>query len=79
MIDREKVVKRLCMLSGGILNTVYGYHIPGDCFCGENQKTWTWEDGYRYDEKVIEFIEDAVREKIAAEFDHPEQENNNAE
>lgn len=66
MIERQEAIERLCNLTAEVLEHI-GYEGPSDCFCG---KGGFWdldcygESEYRNDGRTIEFIEEAVREKI---------------
>lgn len=69
-MDAKEVIVRLCKLQGEVRDVI-GCGTAADCFCMEDG-FWgaegyggTFEEGYRNDGKALEFIEKAVREKIA--------------
>jgi hypothetical protein len=57
MITRKEVISRLCELTSKVGNQVFNNTVPHDCFCTE-------EKGFQFSEKVLEFIEDAVKKEI---------------
>jgi len=70
-LSADDVIWRLCVLQAEVFN-----HLPdsdsADCFCGKSG-FWgtegyggTFDKGYRNSGKCLEFIENAVREKLAA-------------
>lgn len=72
-MTRQEVLNRLCELSEEIYRSIDPEcQRPNDCFCGEGG-FWTVEryaanpDRYQNAGHVVEFIEAAVREKLARE------------
>jgi len=70
-MDANEVIERLCSLQAEVHSHI-GYGFAADCFCGKGG-LWGTEgyggtvyEGYRNDGKVLEFIEAAVREKLAS-------------
>ncbi len=61
---RKELHERLCAIVGLIQNDVFEFSLATDCFCGENNCTADHQS-YRFDTKVLDFIEDAVKAKIA--------------
>jgi len=60
--DRKKVIAVLCDICTDINDKVFEYSGPSDCFCGKNPVI---EDSFfQFDESIINFIKDAVNEKI---------------
>jgi len=71
-MEAKEAIERLCKLQSEVQERVIGFDSSADCFCGEGG-FWksegyggTFAEGYRNDGKAIEFIERAVREKIAS-------------
>jgi|GEM_PF-5829948 len=68
-MNANDAIRRLCALQAKVSEHV-GYSYSADCFCGEggfwksDGYNGTFEGGYRNDGKSIEFIEQAVAEKI---------------
>lgn len=69
-LSANDVIERLCKLQSEVRDKI-GRECMADCFCG---KSGFWgtrgyggshESGYRHDGKILEFIERAVREKLA--------------
>jgi hypothetical protein len=72
MINANEVIERLCKLQEEVQNHINDDG-AADCFCRKGG-FWhvkgyggTHEEGYRNDGDALEFIENAVREKINAE------------
>lgn len=72
MMEAKEVIGRLCLLQGVVTEHI-GFDYAADCFCKESG-FWssddyggTFDEGYRNDGKALEFIEQAVREKIERE------------
>lgn len=71
--DSKDVIKRLCKLQEKVASHV-GWEYAADCFCGHGgfwtvHPTYdgTFDQGYRNDGVALEFIEQAVAEKIERE------------
>lgn len=73
-LDADEVVRRLCILQRDVSDLI-GWDHAADCFCIESPNK-TYEDGYRNEGKALEFIEQAVREKIKQELDATNKERN---
>lgn len=67
------VIRALCEIKGEVAEKVYDYHYASDCVCGDPRSIiwgedteWpnSWRGSFRHDDEVIDFIRDAVREKI---------------
>lgn len=69
----HEVICALCEIKSEVADKVYRYHYAADCVCGD-ERSLIWGDGmrwphswrgqFRHDDAVIDFIRDAVREKI---------------
>jgi len=60
-------VARLCALQKEVVDAVFGYDAPNDCFCRDPERggsNWSL-DSFRHSGQSIRFIEEAVREKLA--------------
>lgn len=77
--NSSEAIERLCKLQAEVWHAHVVDSDSADCFCGgggfwpkPGRRTQpgdydgTFENGYRNDGKCIEFIEQAVREKLAA-------------
>ena len=71
-MEAKEVIARLCELQARVGDHV-GWEYAADCFCGK-YGLWgiggydgTKANGYRNDGKALEFIEQAVKEKIERE------------
>jgi hypothetical protein len=65
--NRQEAIARLCALQREITDAVLGYDEPNDCFCADASRGGNPDPpGYwQSSGKAIEFIEEAVHEKIA--------------
>ena len=67
-MTHTEVIERLCKLHSEAAEHV-GYEYAADCFCGEggfwSVKGYNPKRDYRNDGKALEFMEAAVREKLA--------------
>jgi hypothetical protein len=69
-MEAKEVIARLCKLQEEV-HSLIGYDSAADCFCGQGgfwdsvRYNGTHAGGYRNDGACLEFIEAAVREKIA--------------
>lgn len=76
MLNAQEVIERLCKLQGEVWNQISTGLDSADCFCrnggfwGSETYGGTFEQGYRNDGDALEFIEEAVREKLAAMREH---------
>ena len=61
----QDVITRFCALSRDVMDKVFKYEKAADCFCGNINLSH-----FRFEEEVIEFIEQTVREKINNKDDH---------
>jgi hypothetical protein len=71
-MESKEIISRLCKLQKEVHSHLGSDH-SADCFCGEGG-FWdvpgyegTYEKGYRNDGACLEFIEQAVREKLKKE------------
>lgn len=64
-MKRKQVIKRFCELQTRVCNDAIGWEHAADCFCADRMRPDG--DGYNYQNagKALEFIEQAVQEKIA--------------
>jgi hypothetical protein len=69
IMEAKEVIERFCKLQSEVQD-VLGWDNAADCFCGKGG-LWgmdsyggAFESGYRNDGEALEFIEDAVREKL---------------
>jgi hypothetical protein len=58
-MDRDAVVERLCELATKVRDQHFGLLHPTDCFCEGASKF-----NFQFSPEVIEFIEQAVNEKL---------------
>lgn len=62
--DREEVVREFCKI-GTMAQEVFEYKEASDCFCMDSDPSM--RRFFRYSTRVIEFVREAVEEKIARE------------
>jgi len=60
-LDKLEVIQRFCELSSNVGMVKFKHQIPHDCFCGDNNIT---QGSFQFGEEVLEFITDAVNEKL---------------
>ena len=60
-LSRDKVIERLCLLLSEVNSVKYRWSVASDCICNES------DNNYRMDEEVLEFVEQAVRDKLYGE------------
>jgi hypothetical protein len=58
-LSKELVLERLCVMSTEVMEKVYRYQIPADCFCGKQDF-----GDFQFDDEILEFIEKAVEDAI---------------
>lgn len=58
MMEKQEVIERLCDLCADV-GEHFEYYYAADCFCDDDDKD------FRFEEEVLEFIENAVKEKIS--------------
>ncbi len=59
-MKKEEVIERFCKLSTEVNVNIFDFDIPSDCFCLKNFNP----KYFQFDEKILNFIEDAVKTKI---------------
>lgn len=71
-MEAKEIIQRLCKLQQEVYEQIH-QDSSADCFCGEggywvtsDKYDGTHEGGYRNDGHCLEFIEQAVREKLSA-------------
>jgi hypothetical protein len=57
-MTRQEVITRLCELVSLVNAEVFQFRVASDCFCEEGNVN------FQFEEEVIRFIEDAVKEKL---------------
>lgn len=62
-MTKKEAVERLCALASHTAEKKFKWSEPADCFCGADQPY----PSYRFSEKVLKFIEDAVNEALKKE------------
>jgi len=60
-MNKDQVIKRLCALSSNVGSRKFKSSIPHDCFCEDGKNSCF---SFQFDEQIIEFIEQAVNEKL---------------
>lgn len=48
-MEKDEVISRFCALSNKVMDKVYEFSEPADCFCGLNQMS---PANYQYSEKI---------------------------
>lgn len=70
-MDAQDAIERMCNLQTEVQEHLGEWGYSADCFCGKSgfwsgeKYDGTFANGYRNDGKALEFIEQAVRERIA--------------
>jgi hypothetical protein len=64
VMERQQVLEALCVIAREVQYAKFHYAISADCFCGLNKMTW---GNYEFSPQVIDFIREAVNEKLARE------------
>ena len=57
---KQDVIERLCKLAAKV-GEHYGYSYAHDCFCHQSEQSLF---DFRFDDEILEFIEDAVESKM---------------
>lgn len=60
-LDKSEVIQRFCKLASKVGEVKFKHKIPHDCFCKEKCYNQNY---FQFDEEVLEFIEDAVNDKL---------------
>ena len=63
-MTKQEVIEELCNLSSKVARFMKN-RVPADCFCGKN---FLVNNSFQFDVRVIEFIQNAVNEKIEREL-----------
>jgi hypothetical protein len=66
MTRKKEVLERLCELTAEVMRRKFNYEKAADCFCGK-----TPQHDFRFDREVLEFIAEAIREKLEREAVKP--------
>jgi len=68
MITADEAIERLCILQRRVIKEHFGFTRSADCFCGKSGfgPEHVRSANYRNEGHAIEFIEQAVAEKLAA-------------
>jgi hypothetical protein len=62
LLSQDEVVKSLCRLCSEVRGKMSKKNsLAADCFCGQSLPD---PSGYQFDSKILEFIEDACRERL---------------
>lgn len=65
-LDKKEVIAEFCRLQD-LASAFLGWQYAADCFCGRNATGDTFEDGYRNEAVALDFIQQAILEKISRE------------
>jgi len=60
-MTRQDVLQRLCSLCHAVNAKHFEFNTPSDCFCEHRPHS---DINFQFSEKIIEFIESAVNEKL---------------
>ena len=60
-LTQEEALSKLCYISSLVGQNVFYNQAHHDCFCGEKKEM---DDGFQFDDCVIDFIERAVNKEI---------------
>lgn len=64
-MNKQEVIERLCKLTSKVANEKFKWDLPADCVCGVRSLSGA---DYRFDERVLKFIEDAVEVALGGDF-----------
>ena len=62
LLTKPEIIKKLCDLCTHVNSKVFDYTLATDCFCDKPE-----DENYRFNQEVLEFIRQAVSEKISKE------------
>lgn len=62
MVTKQETIEELCGVATKVNDKVFDYSLATDCFCTKEESS-----DYRFEERVLEFIKEAVNEKIDRE------------
>jgi hypothetical protein len=65
-MTKSEVITRFCMLAERVLRRKFSYGVSADCFCSMLGRGLDNPE-YRFDAKVLLYIEDAVNDKLKSE------------
>ena len=65
-MTKQEVIETLCKLVAKIDTEVFQFHISSDCFCSEKPIF----ANYQFDSKMMDFIDEAICEKIKISKKH---------
>lgn len=65
-MDKLEVVDALCVLADKVCKHKFNYTVASDCFCQNGGP----DELFRFDEEVLQFIKNAVDEKLNKEKSH---------
>lgn len=63
-LDKSEVLQRFCEIASYVGMAKFKHKIPHDCFCRDSNSD---QENFQFDEEVLEFIADAVNEKLKGE------------
>lgn len=67
-LDKKEVISKLCKISTTIADEIFDGNTAHDCFCGMNplaaNEQAEWFFAFHFDEKIIQYIENAVARAI---------------
>lgn len=66
MLEKAEVIEALCILADKVGEHKFNHTVASDCFCENGDP----EEYFRFDEEVLQFIKDAVDEKLNKENSH---------
>ena len=64
-MDGKQAIERLCALVTNVGDKHFDNKFTHDCFCGASAVSLRHPDGVQVDERIIEFIEDAVESSMS--------------
>ena len=65
MSTRDEVIKEMCSIVALAYRSIGDYSHASDCFCCESKETQDWR--YRNDGRIVEYVRQAVVEKLERE------------
>jgi hypothetical protein len=60
-MKKQEVIEKLCELCDHVADKKFGWELSADCFCGKKKIA---DEHFKFDEEILNFISEAVEEKI---------------
>ncbi len=64
-MEKHEVISAFCELSSEVMREKFSCDLPADCFCDDHYKPRF--ENFQFSELIIDFIKEAVAEKLESE------------